>query len=273
MTDYTANYGWALPEPLDQLGFPEWANEVNQNFGEQDTLFDAFETQQANIDQRVTTNRNDIEALDPNSDTVVSEADLAQDANALGGVEPAGYATAGHLHKTMGGLVNGDHPDFASAQAAIDYCDTNDLSQVVFGRGTYDPIVIPNAITVVGAGPSNQSFTGTKFLGTDTTAAIDCTGSGIVLRGLRAETPTTGTANALEVNGTLTHVERSMVGTAGGDGLLVAGDENRVTGVTSLTANINGMDCRLTGNNNTVFGNMGLQVSDQGTENQTGVNS
>lgn len=273
MTNPTPHYGWYRPEPLDQDDYPEWAHKLIDNVGDQDSVINSLATTQTNIDQRVTENENDIAALDPNADAVVSEADLAQDSNALGGVAPSGYATAGHVHKAVGGLVNGDHSDFATAQAAIDYADTNDLSQVVFGRGTYDAITIPDALTVVGAGPSDSTFTGTKFLGDESTTAVTCSGSGIVLRGIRAETPTTGTANALVVNGQYTHVERSMVGAAGGDGILIANNQNRVTGVTSLTTDINNIDCHITGDDNTVFGNMGVQIIDEGTGNALGVNA
>lgn len=109
MTDYTEHYGWAKPTLLDLDGFPEWASELNGNLDDQDSLINTLETTQATIDQRVTTNRQDIDALDPDSDAVVSEAEYAWDSDLFDGLDSSQFlrsdaddTTDGRLTSTVG---------------------------------------------------------------------------------------------------------------------------------------------------------------------------
>lgn len=57
-----------------------------------------------------------------------------------------------------GGIVNGSHPDFATAQDALDFGDTNNYNTVMFSTANnYNAISIPNGMKVVGHTPSEFS--------------------------------------------------------------------------------------------------------------------
>jgi hypothetical protein len=93
--------------------------------------------------------------------------------------------------------VNGDHPDFSTAQDAIDFASNNDYNIVKFPPGSFSSITIPGDIKVVGSGQfaSQGSFSGTEFRGAPTVSVV----------GDRAELKNcfldTGGTVALEVDG------------------------------------------------------------------------
>lgn len=189
-----------------------------------------------------------------------------------GHVRVGGTAAVG---KVFGGIVNGDHHDFASAQAAIDFANTNSLGSVVFPAGTFGAISIPDGMRVIGS---------TQIGGNVTEFSANVTAGGTVDLGQGAsiahcQVANTG-ANSGDVGvataGNSCSIQHVRPVDAGGSGIEVDVNNAVVMQCTSQAGNISGNPLLLTSGssqciatNNRGFGT----IVDNGTGNQVANNT
>jgi hypothetical protein len=129
--------------------------------------------------------------------------DLQDDGTETQISEDGGILVHTHNTTTQGGneinpkvffneIVNGGHSDFATAQAAINYANTNGYFHVYFPAGTYDNITISTAgLTVEGASASQTEFEDTAD------HCIEINASQVTIKNLRVK-GTAGGGNAYD---------------------------------------------------------------------------
>lgn len=180
---------------------------------------------------------------------------------ATGSVEQAG--------KVASQTVNGGHSDFASAQAAIDFADTNGYNNVEFPAGTYGSITIPNAMTVTGPGLGPAGSGNVAYFDGGTSTGISMN------RGSRVDGIEAGSTDGdgIAMNGGDCRITDCWIQKAATNGIWTNQSWCVVTGCTSVTSNMtntialapNSSDCIVTDNTS-------VTVNDTGTNNITSHN-
>jgi hypothetical protein len=205
------------------------------------------------------------------ADLDVDTADSAASAASLDG----GPAT----WKTQNGItVNGNHPDFADPQAAVDYAGTNDFSRVVLPPGGFGPLDIPyDGLLISGAGSAKSGAHRTLIEGGGDALTIPA--SGVVVEHVAAEVSSGTTAHddAIVVGGNNCTLRDCAVLGSVEHGIHIYGTQNHVTGCRvfptaeeRLLLGADTVDC-------TIIGNQGLpdgRINDLGAGNVwSGLNS
>lgn len=222
--------------------------------------------------------------------------------NIGGGVGPHDHSEHGPVGagvelapKVVAGTVNGNHPDFATAQEAIDYTVANGHGDVKFAPGSYGPIVVDGRIGVIGTG---HAITAVRFDGGTTSHGIELTSNanGAYLERVEGRSdPGAGNPyDGVHVQADWARIHMGKFGASDRHGLYVAGQEASVHQCYFLTQNMDnqgaylatsGNKATLSGNNNirtvtidadgcVVAGNTNVNtVTNNGTGNVTGNNS
>lgn len=148
--------------------------------------------------------------------------------------------------KTFGPIVNGGHSDFATAQDAIDFADTNG-KVVEMPPGTYGTITVPNGLIVRGNGVGDDS---TKFEASVTGGGVVSLGANTVLEHCDVSNTGTGSGDhGIVTTNTRSTVRNVRFSQAGGDGYNSNDvNEGLVTACDTLTSNIGGSSVLLTAN-------------------------
>lgn len=180
------------------------------------------------------------------------------------------------FHTMHGDVVWGGHPDFATAQAAIDYAKNNDVMEVRFPAGqSYDSIDVLGGIRVRGYGDIRSSAP--IFEGRTDDHAVDMTsGSSIFNVRVRSDNSTTGLHGIRTDTGGRNDIVQVTCLGAAGDAFHIRNNYLQITGCYTLPGQVNGEGVMLTSNTNycLVDGNMRMgSIVDNGGGNVIGSNS
>lgn len=146
-----------------------------------------------------------------------------------------------------GGMVNGAHSDFATAQDAVDFADANGYGEVKFPRGTFGSINVPGAMMVSGTGASNS---GTVFSASVSSGSVVTLGANSKLMDCAVSNTSGGSGDHgvtfSSGRGTIMDV---LFHEAGGNGANT-GDQNAIAirGCVANDVNIGGNTIQITSN-------------------------
>lgn len=148
----------------------------------------------------------------------------------------------------LGAIVWGDHPDFATAQAAIDYASTNGYVAVWFPPNTtYASIDIPNGMRVVGVGDMLENAT--VFDGGTTDHAVDMAfGSSLINCRVRTDSTTTGLHGVRTDTSGRNDIHRVICLEAAGDAFHIRNNHVALTASHTFSGQVNGDGVVLTVN-------------------------
>lgn len=155
--------------------------------------------------------------------------------------------------KILNGAVYGAHPDFGTAQAAIDWASNNGYSAVVFPPGTYGGIVVPGRMYVGGYAAATKAGSNVIFDGGTSQDGIRLDSNGAVIDNVAGAT-TQGGGSGYEAifipsNAQVAHVRNCGVVESDSHGIYVDGIKCVVSNIVgSKTGAIDGDDLHFGGN-------------------------
>lgn len=184
--------------------------------------------------------------------------------------------------KVMNGIVNGAHPDFTTAQDALDWADANKYYKIGFPPGQYGPIAPHGAQHIFGTAHRG----GAEFHGGTTTHAVDMTVNGagsVTLQKIQAATDSGAgnPYNSVHIDGASSgaghRIIQCLIGTSDNHGVNIV-DSNgnpiryNIVAHTHFSNNLDGDSVFLGSNSdrNLVLGNTsgaGWSVTNNGTKN------